>query len=92
MFDLILYVPVNSFSVMSEWVFLVISTKQGLICLAQGLEAIALPLSLCAPLNGSYLTICLLVLSADITFANSLNPDQARQNAEHDLYPSFLAL
>ena len=42
LFDLILYVPVYSFSVMSEWVFLVISTKQGLICLAQGHNAVML--------------------------------------------------
>ena len=37
LFDLILYVPVNNLSVMSGWVFLgCTSTKQGLICLAQG--------------------------------------------------------
>ena len=37
LFDLIPYVPVNTFSVISEWVFLGwTSTKQGLMCLAQG--------------------------------------------------------
>ena len=37
LFDLIPYVPVNNFSVMSEQVFLGwTSTKQGLMCLAQG--------------------------------------------------------
>ena len=37
LFDLILYVQVNNFSVMLEWVFLGwASAKQGLICLAQG--------------------------------------------------------
>ena len=36
-FGLILYVPVNSFSVMSGWVFLgLTSTKQRIKCLAQG--------------------------------------------------------
>ena len=36
-FDLILYVPVNNFLVMSGWVFLgSTGTKQGLMCLAQG--------------------------------------------------------
>ena len=33
---LILYVPVNNFSVMLGWDFLVSSTQQGLMCLAQG--------------------------------------------------------
>ena len=33
--DWILYIPVNNFSVMSEWVFLgLTSTKQRLMCLA----------------------------------------------------------
>ena len=37
LFDLILYVPANDFSVMSGRVFLSLtSTKQGLMCLAQG--------------------------------------------------------
>ena len=41
LFDLILYVPVNNFSVMSGQVFLGwISTKQGLMCLAQGRNAV----------------------------------------------------
>ena len=39
-FSLILYVPVNNFSVMSGRVFLgLTSTEQGLICLAQGHNA-----------------------------------------------------
>ena len=41
LFDLILYVPVNNFSVMLGWVFLCwTSTKQGLICLSQGYNAV----------------------------------------------------
>ena len=41
LFDLILNVPVNNFSVMSGWVFLGwTSTKQGLMCLAQGHKAV----------------------------------------------------
>ena len=64
LFDLILYVPVNSFSVMSGRFFLGrTSTKQGIMCLAQGhnavtpvrlepatlrLETSTLPLSHCA--------------------------------------------
>ena len=41
LFDLILYVPVNNFSVMSGRVFLCrTSTKQGLMCLAQGHNAV----------------------------------------------------
>ena len=41
LFDLILYVPVNNFSVMSGQVFLgCTSTKQGLLCLAQGHNAV----------------------------------------------------
>ena len=40
-FYLILYVSANKFSVMSGWVFLVwTSTKQGLMCLAQGHNAV----------------------------------------------------
>ena len=39
--DLILYVPVNNLSVMLGWVFLgLTSTKQGLMCLAQGQNAV----------------------------------------------------
>ena len=65
LFDLILYDPVNNFSVMLGWVFLGwTSTKQGLMCLAQGhntltpvrlnprhfcLQSSALPLSHCTP-------------------------------------------
>ena len=41
LFDLILYVSVNNFSVMSGGVFLGwTSTKQGLMCLAQGYNAV----------------------------------------------------
>ena len=41
LFDLILYFPVNNFSVMSGWVFLGwTSTKQGFMCLAQGHNAV----------------------------------------------------
>ena len=41
LFDLILYVTVNNFSVMSGRVFLgCTSTKQGLMCLAQGHNAV----------------------------------------------------
>ena len=41
LFDLILYVPVNNLSVMSGWAFLGwTSTKQGLMCLAQGHNAV----------------------------------------------------
>ena len=41
LFCLILYVPVNSFSVVSGWVFLGwTSTKLGLMCLAQGHNAV----------------------------------------------------
>ena len=37
LFDLILYVPVNNFTVMPGWDLLGwASTKQGLMCLAQG--------------------------------------------------------
>ena len=40
---LILYVPVNNFSVMSGWVFLDCrSSKQRIICLAQGHNAVPL--------------------------------------------------
>ena len=43
LFDLILYVQVNSFSVISGWVFLgYIGIKQGLMCLAQGHNAMLL--------------------------------------------------
>ena len=43
LFDLILYIPVNNFSVMSGRVFLGwTSTKQGLICLAQGHNTVML--------------------------------------------------
>ena len=39
--DLVLYVPVNNFLVMSGWVFLGWTiTKQGLMCLAQGHNAV----------------------------------------------------
>ena len=68
LFDLILYVSVNNFSVMSRWVFLgFTSTKQGLMCLAQGHSTMTLmrlepatpqsgdkstlPLSHCAPIE-----------------------------------------
>ena len=41
LFDLILYVPANNFSVMSGCVFLdLTSSKQGLMCLAQGHNAV----------------------------------------------------
>ena len=41
LFDLILYVPVNNLSVMSGQVFLCsTSTKQGLLCYAQGHNAV----------------------------------------------------
>ena len=41
LFDLILYVPVNIFSVILGWVFLGwTSTKQGLMCLTQGHNAV----------------------------------------------------
>ena len=41
LFDLILYVPVSNFSVVSGQVFLgLTSTKQGLMCLAQGHNAV----------------------------------------------------
>ena len=41
MFDVIFYVPVNNFSVMSGRVYLDWkSTKQGLMCLAQGYNAV----------------------------------------------------
>ena len=41
LFDLILYVPVNTFSVMSGQVFLgLTSTKQRIKCLAQGHKAV----------------------------------------------------
>ena len=36
--------------------------------------------------------LCLLVSSADITFANSLDPDQAGQNVLPDLDPNCLTL
>ena len=43
LFDLILYVPVNNFIVISGRVFLCCtSTKQGLLCLAQGHKAVML--------------------------------------------------
>ena len=43
LFDLILYVPVNSFPVILEWVFLGrTSTKNGLMCLAQRHNAVPL--------------------------------------------------
>ena len=43
LFDLILYVPVNNFSVMSGWVFLGgTSSKRGLMCLAQGHNTVIL--------------------------------------------------
>ena len=43
LFDLILYIPVNNFSAMSGWVFLDwTSTEQGLMCLAQGYNAVML--------------------------------------------------
>ena len=43
MFDLIIYVPVNNLSVMYKQVFLGwTSTKQGLMCLAQGHNAVTL--------------------------------------------------
>ena len=38
------------------------------------------------------LTLCLLVLSADITFANSFGPVRARQNVGPDLDPNCLTL
>ena len=41
LFDLIINVPVNIFSVMSGWVFLgLTSTKQRIKCLAQGHNAV----------------------------------------------------
>ena len=41
LFVLILYIPVNNFSVMSGWVFLgLTSTKQRIKCLAQGHSAL----------------------------------------------------
>ena len=41
LFDLILYVPVSTFSIMSGWVFLsLINTKKGLMCLSQGNNAL----------------------------------------------------
>ena len=44
MFCLILYIPVNNFSVMLGWVFLVCtSTKQRIKCLAQGHNTVTLP-------------------------------------------------
>ena len=43
LFDFILYIPVNNFSNMSGLVFLVsTSTKQGLMCLAQGHNSVTL--------------------------------------------------
>ena len=43
LFDLILYVPVNNFSDMLGLVFLgLTSTKQGLMCLAQGHNTVTL--------------------------------------------------
>ena len=43
LFDLILYVPVKNFSVMSGWGFLGwTSTEQGLMCLAQGHNTVTL--------------------------------------------------
>ena len=66
----ILYVPVNSFSVMLGWIFLGwTNTKQGLMCLAKGhntglpmrletcnplIESSALPLSHCSPKRFRY--------------------------------------
>ena len=45
-FDLILYVPINNFSVMSGRVFLGLTNiKQGFMCLAQGHNAVT-PLKL----------------------------------------------
>ena len=41
LFDMILYVPINNLSVMSGWVFLSLtSAKLGLMCLAQGHNAV----------------------------------------------------
>ena len=43
LFDLILYILVNIFSLMLDWVFLGwTSTKQGLMCLAQGHNVVGL--------------------------------------------------
>ena len=40
--DLILYIPVNKFSVMSGWVFMGLTiAKQGLMCLAHGYNAVS---------------------------------------------------
>ena len=65
MFHLILYVPVNNFSVTSVWVFLgSISTKQGLICLAQGHNYV-MPVSLepATPRSPDHLATALSMLS-----------------------------
>ena len=53
-FDMILYVPVNKFSVMSGQFFLgLTSTKQGLMCLAQGHNAVPpVRLELATPQSG----------------------------------------
>ena len=43
LFDLVLYVPVNNFSIMTGPVFLCCtSTEQGLMCLAQGHNTVTL--------------------------------------------------
>ena len=78
--DLILYVAVNKFSVMSRQVFLGwTSTKQGLMCLAQGhntvppvrlepqtldLKSSTLPLSHCAPEKWLKKTLTLCILAS----------------------------
>ena len=53
LFGFILYVPVNSFSVMPGWIFLGwTSTKQGIKCLAQG-HSLVTPVKLESAIPGS---------------------------------------
>ena len=63
LFDLILYIPVNNLSVMLGWVFLGwSSSKQGLMCLAQGHNALMLvrlePAALRSPVKHSTTNHC----------------------------------